>query len=175
MKKLADIQRGNDIRCFVSSDNKVSFPLNLSELDYMTPINLYDGTYAERIDYRTYEPFDGSTINELIACGKLIEKTIVPQYEVYLEKFENCGIHPNRLPYKKIIGEFKKHGFNVTRKAIKHNYEAWLVDCKSGYRDEDNDYFLFTPCGCNTLCFTASKLDNMLDWQEETYGAKDVW
>lgn len=42
MKKLADIQRGNDIICFVSSGNKVSFPLNLSELDYMTPINLDD-------------------------------------------------------------------------------------------------------------------------------------
>ena len=115
------------------------------------------------VGYRAYEPFEGSTINELIACGKLIEKTIVPQYVVYLEKFEHCGIHPNRLPYKKIIDEFKKHGFNITRKAIKHNYEAWLSDCKSGYRDEDNDYFLFTPCGCNTLCFTASKLDNMFD------------
>ena len=72
MKKLADIQRGNDIICFVSSNNKVCFPLNLSELDYMTPINVDDGTDAERIGYRTYEPVEGSTINELISCCKLI-------------------------------------------------------------------------------------------------------
>ena len=46
-----------------------------------------------------------------------------------------------------------------------HNYEAWKNDLKSGYRDDENGYFLFTPCGMNGLRFNATELVGE-DWQE---------
>lgn len=168
MKDLNAIVRSNDNRYFRTPDNSISFPLNLDELDYMTPIGLEHGRYAERFEYRKYEECDYPGINTLIEQGKLIECLYSEEYEVNTDKF------PCRCPYKRIIEEFKANGFNVTREAIKHNYEAWSVDCKSGYRDEENNYFLFTPCGHNPLSFTATRLDEHLDWQE-TYGAEDMW
>lgn len=44
---------------------------------------------------------------------------------------------------------FKSHGYNVTEEAINHQYISWSGDFKSGYVDEENGYFLFSPCGCN--------------------------
>ena len=117
---------------------------------------------------KEYEECDYPNINTLINQGKLIECHYSEEYRVSTNKF------PCRCPYNKVLKEFKKNGFNVTRKAIKHNYEAWSVDCKSGYRDEENNYFLFTPCGHNPLSFTAIRLDEHLDWQE-TYGAENMW
>ena len=68
------------------------------------------------------------------------------------------------LDVESILAEFAKYDFNVTYEAIEHNFNAWLNDYKSGYRDEDNQYHLFTPCGCNPLSFTVSRL-NGSDWQ----------
>ena len=138
MKELNTIVRSNHNRYFRTPDKSISFPLNLGKLDYMTPIDLEHGRYAERVAYRKYEECDYPDINTLINQGKLIECRYSEEYEVNTNKF------PRRCPYKKIIEEFKANGFNVTREAIKHNYEAWSVDCKSGYRDEENNYFLFT-------------------------------
>jgi hypothetical protein len=65
-----------------------------------------------------------------------------------------------------LIKKFKKNGFNITRDAIMHNYKAWCYDMKSGYRDEVNNYHLFSPCGCNPLSFRASTLhEKCKDWQ----------
>jgi hypothetical protein len=174
MKKLNEIKRGNDNRYFVNKDNTISFPLNLEEIDYQTPISLSEGTYAERIGHFEYEPFNGVPLHELVKQGELTEYKYVKSFQVNLPKFEHCGIHPTKLPYKDIIEEFEKQGFKVTRKAIKHNYEAWLVDTKSGYRDEKNNVFVFTPCGVNPLSFDVTNLDEHFDWQE-TYGAENLW
>lgn len=66
-----------------------------------------------------------------------------------------------------VIDEFREHGFNVTGDAIMHNFAAWRADFKSGYRDEENDVFLYTPCGCNDLRFNATHLqDGCEDWQQ---------
>ena len=64
------------------------------------------------------------------------------------------------------LKEFKDNGLNVTKEAIMHNYQAWRFDEKSGYRDEENNYHLFSPCGCNPLSFRATTLhEKCADWQ----------
>ena len=59
---------------------------------------------------------------------------------------------------EQIIQEFAGKGLKVSLKAIEHNYDAWSQDLKSGFKDEGNGTFLFTPCGCNPLSFTAEAL-----------------
>ena len=66
-----------------------------------------------------------------------------------------------------VAAEFAKNGFNVTPEAIEHNAMAWKRDHKSGYRDEENGYHLFSPCRCNQLYFTATELtEESKSWQE---------
>ena len=90
------------------------------------------------------------------------------EYTVFIENAENCDCYEN-FDIKEVIEEFEANGFNVTEEAIMHNFEAWKGDFKSGFKDVENGYFLFTPCGCNTLCFVACELTGV-DWQE-TYEA----
>ena len=86
------------------------------------------------------------------------------EYTVFIEKAKNCSCC-KKINIKKIIEEFEANGFNVTEGAIIHNFEAWKLDYKSGYKDESNGYFLFTPCGCNALRFNATELTGE-DWQK---------
>lgn len=90
------------------------------------------------------------------------------EYTVFIDNAESCDRYED-FDVKEVIKEFKTNGFNVTEEAIIHNFEAWKSDYKSGYKDESNGYFLFTPCGCNELSFNATELINE-DWQE-TYEA----
>ena len=57
-----------------------------------------------------------------------------------------------------ILRIMESHGYHVTREVVIHNYCAWKCGFKSGYRDEENGYFLFTPCGGNDLSFKAFQL-----------------
>lgn len=70
-----------------------------------------------------------------------------------------------RIDLVAIQEEFVKNGFAVTMEALQHNYDAWCCDMKSGYRDEENRYHLFSPCGCNPLRFSASELIEGERWQ----------
>lgn len=160
MKKLESIKRSNYNTYFITTDESLIFPLNLDEINYLSHIDLENKEYLEG---KGEVKSDLPTINQLIASGKLIERLYVEEVALYTRKF------PQRPSYKKWMEYFKARGFNVTREALKHNYEAWWLDSKSGYRDEENNYFLFTPCGCNQLSFRATRLDDYLDWQE-TYG-----
>lgn len=90
------------------------------------------------------------------------------KYTVFIENAECCDCYEN-FDIKEVIEEFEANGFNVTEEAIIHNFEAWKSDYKSGYKDESNGYFLFTPCGCNALSFNATVLTGE-DWQK-TYEA----
>lgn len=90
------------------------------------------------------------------------------EYTVFIENAESCDCYED-FDVKEVIKEFETNGFNVTEEAIIHNFEAWKSDYKSGYKDESNGYFLFTPCGCNALRFNATELTGE-DWQE-TYEA----
>lgn len=73
-----------------------------------------------------------------------------------------CGIK-----VRKVQDWFKdNHGVKVSADAIRWNFDAWLHDHKSGYRDEKNGYHLFTPCGCNDLSFSYTTLHPLAeDWQ----------
>lgn len=157
MKKLSEIKRGNDIRYFKAKEGSIEFPLNLDNIKYNSHIDLKQGLYA------TFgEESSLPTINDLIADGSLIECKYVEEVELLLG-------FPKRPSYKKWQKYFADKGFNVTFEALVHNYNCWCLDSKSGFRDEENNYHLFTPCGCNSLSFTATRLDGNFDWQE-TYG-----
>lgn len=96
-------------------------------------------------------------LNDLKREGLLEAKYPYRQFEVYPEDGQSL---------EGVLLSFKSEGFNVTREAIAHNYEAWSMDMKSGYRDEKNGYHLFTPCGCNPLSFRLSTLHPIAeDWQ----------
>ena len=119
--------------------------------------------------YDTEFELNGSvvTLNQLIKEG-LAERDEVHCYDEWtIYPFGPNSMRTTGLSIRKVQAEFAQHGFNVSREAIKHNYEAWLSDQKSGYRDEDNNYHLFTPCGCNPLSFMATTLESLTrDWQD---------
>lgn len=60
---------------------------------------------------------------------------------------------------------FEEYGFTVTHEGIIHQVAAWEEDYKSGYLDEANNVFLFSPCGCNPLRISASEYVGE-SWQE---------
>ena len=90
------------------------------------------------------------------------------EYTIFIKGAEN-NRHFQEFDVNNVIREFVENGFNVTEEAIVHNWDAWKDDYKSGYKDERNGYFLFTPCGCNALRFEACELTGE-DWQH-TYEA----
>ena len=60
-------------------------------------------------------------------------------------------------------------GIIPSEDGIRHNLNAWLRDCKSGYRDEERGYFLFTPCGCNPFRINLTKIDAESAGWQKTY------
>ena len=138
-------------------------------------VDVYDVNYACKVDIENklylsmydegYQECELPTFNELYAKGIMTEEgsCIENKYDIDFSyrkrKLTDSDIN-------KVIKEFKANGFNVTKEAILHNYEAWLFDEKSGYRDEENGYHLFSPCGCNPLSFRATTLhEKCADWQ----------
>lgn len=110
-----------------------------------------------------YDECDLPTFNDLYAKGKLVKEGSC--IENSYDYFTNKKLLSDE-DVDSIIQEFKEHGFNITKYAILYNYSAWLVDEKSGYRDEENNYHLFSPCGCNPLSFRATTLhEKCKDWQ----------
>ena len=106
-----------------------------------------------------------TTGNYLIENKQAVEVFPYEEYNIRLNRIINLS----EKKINKILDEFKKNNFNVTREAIEHNYEAWLNDRTSGYRDEKNGYFLFSPCCCNPLEFSATTLVDFCSGWQETY------
>ena len=103
---------------------------------------------------------DIPTINEMIANGDKI-LSCVPYKQCNSKLYSG-----KRFNAQSIVKYFNKKGYNVTLDAVEHNYNAWCCDMKSGYRDEENGYHLFTPYGCNPLQFRLSTLHpTAKDWQ----------
>ncbi len=117
----------------------------------------------KEIEQRTDLP----DLNQLIKEGYIIDVNIFRAHDIFLAKFKNC--RTRKVLDDDLLAalqeEFRNHGFNVTADAIRHNYNAWLADHKSGYRDQENGYHLFTPCGCNPLSFRVASIEPELDWQ----------
>ena len=142
-----------------------------SKKDYTRGFQLNDGRIIliadEKYRLRFDEPIevDGqiTTLNDLLREGK--GKEVFP-YEEYDINNVRGAKNLTDKDLLRIQKKFKKNGFNVTFEALFHNYHAWFMDMKSGYRDEENGYHLFSPCGCNPLSFRATTLcDNRKDWQ----------
>ena len=147
-----DCQRGYElpdgrIVVIVNTDSKF-------EMRYDTPFNLETGEIGEGEDSTTLNDLSEQGIGKTVTC-----------FDEYSIVFPDNHPMLSLKDIQSIIDEFKEHGFNVTAKAINHNYGAWIADYKSGYRDDDNGYHLFTPCGCNPLSFHASTLSDNCDWQ----------
>lgn len=129
---------------------------------YDCKVDLVNKTYLERYD-EGYADSTLPTFNDLYANGTLKEEgtCITNEYDYFTDKVELTA-----KDIDDILREFKENGFNITREAILHNYDAWCCDEKSGYRDEANNYHLFSPCGCNPLSFRARTLHKQCeDWQ----------
>lgn len=121
--------------------------------------------FLNRIDlenlvlYKNDETVQFPTLNELVADNKLICKRCYVEVDLSYKTFKS------KISIKRIQKYFKSNGFNVTEEAIKHNFNAYLLDMKSGFRDEKNGYHLFTPCCHNPLSFRLTSLNKNCNWQ----------
>ena len=137
-------------------------------------VDVYDVKYDAKVDIENlkfiswgdegWEDCTLPTLNELYANGTLTKEGTCIERKYRLEHRNMASLNDSDV--NRIIAKFKENGFNVTAEAIRHNFEAWRYDEKSGYRDEVNNYHLFSPCGCNPLSFTATTLHKQCeDWQ----------
>lgn len=120
--------------------------------------------YLDLAHMKYYAPFEepeGAAIKvDLLVANGLGAFKFGYEIHNFRYKSENPKVDVN-----KVIEFFKEKGFNVTKTAIQHNYEAWQRGFKSGFLDEKNGYHLFTPCGANPLRFTLTSLCSVTDWQ----------
>ena len=129
------------------------------------------------LETMTYEPRLADENNGEISLNSLDRTVIAGEVKCYDECHYNRDIYPEaftcpeqeRLEIDRIESFFKKNGYNVSREAIEHNFNAWLNDMKSGYRDDINGYHLFSPCGCNPLSMRLSTLHILCDDWQQTY------
>ena len=138
-----------------------------------TMVDVYDVRYDSKVDIENhkylshgdegYNESELPTFNDLYANGTMGKEgsCIENEYDYTTKKWSL-----SKSDIESIMLEFKENGFNITKEAILHNYNAWCRDEKSGYRDEVNNYHLFSPCGCNPLSFRATTLhEKCSDWQ----------
>lgn len=136
--------------------------VDVYEVKYDCKVDIVNKKYITCYD-DGYDECNLPTFNELYAKGQLEKEGSCIENEFRLQLKQH---YLTKKDIDNIIKKFKKNGFNITREAIEHNYLAWRSDMKSGYRDEVNNYHLFSPCGCNPLSFRASTLHPKCeDWQ----------
>ena len=136
--------------------------VDVYDVKYDCKVDLVNKTYLESYN-EGYADSTLPTFNDLYANGTMGKEgsCIENEYRYFTNK-ETLS----ERDIDDILREFKENGFNITKEAILHNYDAWLCDEKSGYRDEVNNYHLFGPCGCNPLYFRATTLhEKCADWQ----------
>jgi len=129
------------------------------------------------LETMTYEPRLADENNGEISLNSLDRIVIAGVVKCYDECNYYHGTYPEdftcpeqeRLEINRIEAFFKDNGYNVSREAIEHNFNAWLGDMKSGYRDDINGYHLFSPCGCNPLSMCLSTLNTLCDDWQQTY------
>lgn len=161
---------------FLTEKEYITFELpngkwvNLFPHKYSAKVDLTNEMYILESDEEEYETSTLPTFNDLVSEGIVkVVSCIERKYDINnipLNSSSRDFVELDTKTIKKILKEFKDNGFNVTQRALIHNFSAWLGDMKSGYRDEENGYFLFTPCGCNPLSFRATTLHpKCADWQ----------
>ena len=142
--------------------------VNVYACKYDCKVDLKNETFILSKDEEEYELSNLPKMEELVKQGivkvvSCIENTFDID-NIYQDRFRVSSISEKKV--QSLINKFKKNGFNVTREAIFHNFFCWLDDMKSGYRDEKNNYHLFSPCGCNPFSLRATTLHpKCADWQ----------
>lgn len=150
MKKLNYIKKKTS-RFFVTA-NKQMFGF----IKFDCKVDLIKGEYLDSSD-EGYKDSGLPTLNDLCEMSVVAQSFPYREYDIY-PKVKNGQINVDS-----IIKEFSENGFDVSRKAIEHNFDAWRRDEKSGYRGKG--YHLFSPCGCNPLRLSATSLSRLCDWQ----------
>ena len=162
MKKFYFLEE-KSYRCFQLPNGKL---VDVYSCRYDCKVDLINETFIPHSEVSEYKMSNLPTFNDLVKEGIVKEVSCIEKtYDIDLPYNRFDDININKV-CNSVIKQFKKNGFNVTREAIIHNYSAWLGDMKSGYRDENNGYHLFSPCGCNPLSFRATSLhEKCADWQ----------
>lgn len=142
--------------------------VNVYACKYNCKVDLKNESFILSSDEEEYELSNLPKMEELVKQGIVkVVSCIERKYDmnnIYEDRYRVSNLSEKKL--QSIINKFKKNGFNVTREAILHNFSCWLADMKSGYRDEENGYHLFSPCGCNPLSLRATTLHpKCVDWQ----------
>lgn len=164
MKDLRKIKRNGYSEYVVIKGYKVPI-LGIPSVTFDAKVNLDDMTFIGR-EEPEYKDSALPTINDLIASKVVEHKSYLETYEIIPKGFDNyrTSKYLTDKMIEQIIAEFKEHGYNVSKRAIYHNYYSWRVNFKSGYKGKG--YHLFTPCGLNPLVFRATKLSSYCkDWQ----------
>jgi hypothetical protein len=161
MKKFSYLRTPN-YRTFLLPNGKM---VDVYEVLYSSKVDLEKGMYIPT----TSENFEKSslpTFSELVIDNIVKEISCIEYFDIDFDYKVKSLTIKDMLDVQK---KFKENGYNVSLKAIKHNYDCWLCDFKSGYRGKG--YHLFTPCGCNPLSFRATTLHRKCkDWQTTYYG-----
>jgi len=162
MRKLKFL-RSKSYRCFLLPNGKL---VDVYSCRYDAKVNLHNLTFLSFAD-DGYKESDLPTFNDLIKSGVVKEVSCIEK--TYDIDFPSNVRRLTKKMIKDIIKEFADNGFNVSERAILHNYDCWKCDAKSGYRGRN--YHLFTPCGCNPLSFRATTLHRKCaNWQTTYYG-----
>lgn len=139
--------------------NTRSYYFKTNEGKYFVSTWAWDAKYdmANGVYYPTTDPefkqVDFPTLNELVKNGVVSE--VDNSYSISRESWKrNHEITQEEIG--EICSEFRANGYNVTEEAIRHNFGAWTADLKSGYLGDD--FFLFSPCGCNSMEFCAEHI-----------------
>lgn len=161
MAQLTSIPQSSDPRYFSVNGTNITFPLNPPIMRYSTLIDLDNLTYGEV----------GETLQELIDKGLITEQSYVNNVDFEIaDHFEDMGkkgINTREKFYKYIQDFFLSHGYKVSLTGIRHQYECWRDDCKSGYRGRN--YHLFTPCRHNPFSVRLSTLSPICKEWQKTY------
>lgn len=132
------------------------------------PIDLETMTYEPRLADESKGEVSLNSLDGTVYAGEVYCYDECNYYHhIYPESFI-CP-EQKRLEIDHIEAFFKDNGYNVSKEAIEHNFDAWLDDMKSGYRDEAKGYHLFSPCGCNPLSMRLSTLHKLCDDWQQTY------
>lgn len=126
-----------------------------------TKVDLINRTYITILEKEEYAASALPTINDLVAAGTLKEVDEIEELTITANDV-------NLLDFDAVIAFAKEKGFNIEREALMHNVECWERDFKSAYRGKE--CHVYTPCRCNPLLFSVTKLDDRAaDWQITYY------
>lgn len=119
-------------------------------------IDFENGTYISISERDEYVSSALPTINDLVSSGIIEARSNIDELRITQNEVDVQDLDA-------VVSYAKEHGFNVEREMLEYNLAAWENDHKSGCRG--SECHVFTPCGCNPLSFTISKLDEIVDWQ----------